>query len=184
MNIKEEYPDVGLFRLRIALPAAQLGGLRRRWLLREIIVTDDIDETSPSLDGGDCMLAWLYDFLGGLPWVAPEAAQLIIKESQAQMREIGHMLGLWQRGILPSALNDPTLAFADKKFVTWTGWQGWTSLDSGRGHSKLPMTPLESIAYNLAELFKRNYHQAKARRDAHSAGKPTDVPRGTALGLD
>lgn len=74
-----------------------------------------------------------------------------------------------------------TLAFADGRHVTWTGALGWMALDSGERCDFLPRRPLETIAYNLSELYRRGVQLIKSRaglNDNHSAGsveEPGDV---------
>jgi hypothetical protein len=56
-----------------------------------------------------------------------------------------------------------TLAFADGRHVTWTGAMGWISLESGEKCDFLPRRPLETIAYNLSELYRRGVQIIKSR---------------------
>lgn len=56
-----------------------------------------------------------------------------------------------------------TLAFADGRYATWTGAPGWVSLDAGEPLAQLPRPPLETIAYNLCELYRRGVQIIKSR---------------------
>jgi hypothetical protein len=56
-----------------------------------------------------------------------------------------------------------TLAFADGRHVTWTGALGWIELESGEKQNFLPRRPLETIAYNLSELYRRGVQIIKSR---------------------
>ncbi|NDD52480.1 hypothetical protein EBZ39_01130 [bacterium] len=56
-----------------------------------------------------------------------------------------------------------TLAFADGRYVTWTGSMGWLALESGEPRDFLPRRPLETIAYNLSELYRRGVQIIKSR---------------------
>jgi hypothetical protein len=74
-----------------------------------------------------------------------------------------------------------TLAFADGRYATWTGAPGWVSLDSGDHVAQIPRPPLETIAYNLDELYRRGVQIIKSRsglnvdNSAGSVEKPGDV---------
>lgn len=74
------------------------------------------------------------------------------------------------------------LAFPDGQYCTWTGQTGWLDLDSGETAALLPSAPLESIAYNLNELYRRGVLQIEQRAgfhakkfDAGSVEEPGDV---------
>jgi hypothetical protein len=74
------------------------------------------------------------------------------------------------------------LAFADGQHCTWTGQTGWLDLESGETTALLACAPLESIAYNLNELYRRGVLQIEQRAgfhakkfDAGSLDEPGDV---------
>ncbi|NBT75287.1 hypothetical protein EBZ80_20795 [bacterium] len=74
------------------------------------------------------------------------------------------------------------LAFGDGRYATWTGAMGWTELESGEKIDFLPRRPLETIAYNLDELYRRGVHIIETRAglnvkndNAGSVEKPGDV---------
>jgi hypothetical protein len=124
-------------------------------------------------DGGSCLIAWTYVLLNKLPWLSVEAVQLIINSYRGTLRHYGGWY--WQANTLEPELrvghppeSQLTLAFADTHFVTCTDAVGWLNLETGE-HQKLPVTPLETIGYNLAELFRRNYSRC-VREDSASTG--------------
>lgn len=172
--------DEPLFPGLLVIPERSLPGLRRRWLVRELLNVGIGDD----LNGEQCLIAWLYQLLSELPWLSPEAAQLIVREARDDLAPHGARLG--RNHGLPAhyvaGTEAVTLAFAELKFVTWTDCTGWLSLETGQRLSNLPVTPLETIGYNLPELFRRNYNRCRAGHHAN-AGKHADLG-GVPSGLD
>jgi hypothetical protein len=117
----------------------------------------------------------LADMLENLAFLSSEQ-RLLIGEALRQTRQ---ELSLPVEEIQSDCA--ATLAFADGRYVTWTGATGWLALESGENCGILPRRPLETIAYNLSELHRRGVQLIKSRAGIngdHSAGsveKPGDV---------
>lgn len=47
------------------------------------------------------------------------------------------------------------ISIADRHYCTWTGLTGWLDLGNGQLLDKLTSPPVETIGYNLPELFRR-----------------------------
>ena len=47
------------------------------------------------------------------------------------------------------------LVFADSQYCTWTNRVGFLDLETGDTAAQLPHPPMESIGYNLSELYRR-----------------------------
>ena len=73
------------------------------------------------------------------------------------------------------------LVFADNRYCTWTGQIGFTDLQTGEQVTSLPHPPMETIAYNLGELYRRGVLQIEKRaglhvkHNANSVDEPGDV---------
>ena len=109
------------------------------------------------------------DMLERLAFLAPEQKTLILEES-VNARMVG-IDGMAQ------------LAFVDGRYCTWTGHTGFLDIESGETITELPVPPIETISYNLHELFRRGKHQiekrngqhAKRSNDAGDVDQPADV---------
>jgi hypothetical protein len=67
----------------------------------------------------------------------------------------------------PCCLNQ--LVFADGRYCTWTGHTGFVDLETGDEFlGILPSPPLESIAYNLDELYRRGVLQIENKAGFHA----------------
>ena len=109
------------------------------------------------------------DMLERLAFLKPEQKTLILDESDAAQKTA--LVGLAQ------------LAFADGRYCTWTGHTGFLDIESVEMLTELPVPPMETISYNLHELFRRGKHQiekrngyhAKRSNDAGDVDQPADV---------
>jgi hypothetical protein len=59
------------------------------------------------------------------------------------------------------------LSFADSRYCTWTGQTGWMDLESGEQTDALPHPPMETIGYNLGELYRRGVLQIEHKAKIH-----------------
>lgn len=61
---------------------------------------------------------------------------------------------------------------ADGRYCTWGGHTGFLDLETGDSVKQLPDPPLETIGYNLIELYRRGVLQAEEWKNAkkHSTG--------------
>jgi hypothetical protein len=59
------------------------------------------------------------------------------------------------------------LSFADSRYCTWTGQTGWTDLETGDQTAALPHPPMETIGYNLNELYRRGVLQIEHKAKIH-----------------
>jgi hypothetical protein len=124
--------------------------------LQRLSLYENILQVQPDhLGPGHCLLAWTYLLLLELPWLPPEAVNLIIRRSRE------HLLAEGER--IEQKMEPPifTLVFVERNFCTWTGATGYVDLRDGTVAKQLPVTAVESIAYNLMELYRRNRARCK-----------------------
>lgn len=95
----------------------------------------------------------LADMLENLQFLSSEQRLLIGEQLRQTRIELG----------MSGAPCGDQLAFADGRYATWSGATGWISLESGDSVAQLPRPPLETIAYNLAELYRRGVQIIKSR---------------------
>ncbi len=131
----------------IAVEPRSLQPLQRLSLFENILQLNHGDLLEPS----HCLLAWTYVLLLELPWLPPEAVNLIIRRSRERLLAIGAEIVE-----APETRPTYTMAFVERNFVVWHGETRYLDLRDGTSTPKVPVTPLESIAYNLGELFRRN----------------------------
>ena len=112
------------------------------------------DEIAPDLL--ICVLT--ADMLMRLSFLSAEQRELILVESApAQITGIS---------------NFAQLVFADGNYCTWTGNTGFLNLESGDTVTQIPVPPMETISYNLNELYRRGISQITKR---YKNGKQPDA---------
>jgi hypothetical protein len=84
------------------------------------------------------------DMFEKLAFLKPEQKTVILTELWAGLYADEHVF---------NRLNQ--LMFADSQYCTWTGRTGFLNLDTGEDVPQLPHPPMESIGYNLSELYRR-----------------------------
>lgn len=114
----------------------------------------------------------LADMLERLDFLKPSQRQAIL----AKYDEVA---------LVPGFIPWQTLAFADGKWCTWTGHQGWFDLTDGETVQELPAPPVETIGYNLKTLYQRacaqiEKRQQNAQHHAGSVEEPGNVRVGAA----
>lgn len=113
----------------------------------------------------DVFYILLADMLENLAFLSGEQRMLICELVRAARVDLGLSV--------PSC--GEQLAFADGRYATWTGATGWTTLESGDRVDQLPRTPLETIAYNLAELYQRGVQLIEGRAGFHEQNNAGSV---------
>lgn len=118
------------------------------------------------------------------------AADLIISTRMFDWRQAQRILvGIWPfAGDVLIAANDQAkhgawpLHVVDRRYVAWPNRAaGFLDMTTGRSVEELPMRPLESIAYDLAELFRRHVDK-EARDGARDQGDRAEVQDGVGVG--
>jgi hypothetical protein len=102
------------------------------------------------------------DMLERLAFLKPEQRALILDESQEAQRL--------------AYANLMQLAFVEGRYCTWTGYRGFLDLESGETITELPVPPMETISYNLQELFRRGKHQIEKRNGYHGQHQDPKSP--------
>lgn len=60
------------------------------------------------------------------------------------------------------------IVFVDGKYCTWTGQTGFVDITSGDPVDELTVPPVETISYNLNELYRRKKLQIEKRSGLHA----------------
>ena len=103
----------------------------------------------------DIFTLLVADMLENIAFLQPAQRSLILAELAA-------------RGMTDCPTCDPNLlAFADGHYCTWTGHTGWTDLETGEPLTTIPDPFMETISYNLNELYRRGVLKAENRAGFH-----------------
>jgi hypothetical protein len=98
--------------------------------------------------------------LENLVFLTPEQRALILDETAT---------------VQTQAVTDMALvAFADGAHCTWTGHTGFLDLSSGETVAQLPAVPMETISYNLNELYRRGKYKLEKRSGLHAKRQAAD----------
>jgi hypothetical protein len=108
---------------------------------------------------------------------------LLIRVLLADMLERIAFLTAEQRGLIlnetnyaqKTALTEMAqLAFADGRYCLWTGSFGFLDLETGDTVQHLSIPPMETISYNLNELYRRGKHKIEKRSGLHAKRQTAD----------
>ena len=120
-------------------------------------------EPPAKLSTADVWYLLLADLLQRVKFLKPEQQALLITQMQ-----------------LPDTVHLVHLVFADATHCTWTGRTGFLSLETGET-AELQHPPLETIGYNLEELYRRgvlkiaNRAGLNAKHNAGSVDESGDI---------
>jgi len=149
-------------RLKALTHKSQLSVLQQKYVLSDVCKVIYDPETEVSLAA--CMQFWFAELLHAMCWLPLDQQQLVISQSY-------HELGIEFNKVLKENPNlnlvpskpDPIVqvVFMDTKYALWTGHEGLLELATGEPFSKLTSPPVESVAYNLVELVRRELHRCR-----------------------
>jgi hypothetical protein len=111
----------------------------------------------------ELILILAADMLEKLLFLQPEQRTLILDS-------ISECLG----GVIAGDFTQ--LGFVDGQYCLWTGNTGFLDINSGDTLKELPAFPLESISYNLNELYRRGRLKIERRSGFHAKRQ---TPEGT-----
>ena len=122
------------------------------------------------LPAEDILMLLVADMLENLVFLQPEQRTVILSglhETASSPNEC------------PTCLNQ--LVFVESRYTTWTGQTGFVDLETGEQVMTLPHPPMETIGYNLTELYRRGVLRTEKKAGFHvksnpnSVGEPGDV---------
>jgi len=145
--------------LKMVIPALNLSKLQIRAIFTGVLNKQQPDLDAP-LEQQAVFFLLVGDMLERLAFLKPEQRTLIMQELRTTFAN-------------PSVCREclQQLAFADGRHCTWTGHEGFMDLESGERVHTLPHPPMETIAYNLDELYRRGALMIEKRNGFH-AKKP------------
>lgn len=128
----------------------------------------DLPEPDAVISPELLMLTLLADLLERLVFLRPEQRTLI--------------LDITKYAQITGTQDFAQLAFVDG-YCAWTGNTGFLKLESGEAVARIPSPPMETISYNLAELYRRGKYQIEKRSGMHvkrqdadrAVEEPTDI---------
>lgn len=113
-------------------------------------------EPGRQLTQTECLRFWTALMLRRLERFSPDAQVLLADHLLPQLTHI------------PDAKTRVVLVIADSRFATWYNHTGWLDLHTGNGCTELPAPALETVAFDLAVLFQRNFAKCQAERKKHA----------------
>lgn len=108
-------------------------------------------EGDANLPQKDIFFLCVGDMLERMGSLKPEQRQLIMSELHAA--DVFTFPGLRQ------------VIIADGKYCTWSGATGFIDIETGEQVAPLPDPPMETIGYNLNELYRRGLLLAEKRKN-------------------
>jgi hypothetical protein len=139
-------------------------------VLREPVPADD----APIKDTFIMVLVFA-DLLERVAFLLPEQRSAILTEI---------WVGLFTSPQFDTQFNQ--IVFIDSQFCTWTGQEGFFDLSSGEWIDELPHPAMETIGYNLNELYRREKLRIEKRSGFHvkkyhagSVAEPGDIRLGS-----
>lgn len=147
---------------RVLFYRSKWSPLQKRALLRNLLHYDATDEEN-EYPAGDCMVIWLAHLLEGALFLKPEQRQLLLEEITPDLQQFGKHI---EEG-LPEHRGVPNyqLVLAEGYYATWTNKEGFLDLREGTWVRSTPRPILESLGYNLTELFCRRMEQCLQIQD-------------------
>lgn len=132
--------------------------------IKNILRGQGIDQ--PVLEGeiqpAELFLLLLADMLEKLVFLQPEQKTLILDAMAPRLEQ-----SLRDKEFLQ-------LGFVDGRYGVWTGNIGFIDLQTGDEIQELPTFPLETISYNLNELYRRGKLKIERRSGMHANRQNTD----------
>ena len=106
----------------------------------------------------DCLQLWVYTLLARLPILSSEQRELLFDELQPALVGWGTRCRELQTAPQDTGRAPPRLllVFADGRYATWPGYVGWLDLQTGDNVPRPLVPSLETIAYDLSQLFVVN----------------------------
>jgi hypothetical protein len=120
-------------------------------VLREPVPAEDAHLSDTFL-----MVLVFADLLERIAFLLPEQRSAILTE-------------IWANLFTTEAFNTQfnQIVFIDNQFTTWTGEKGFLDLQTGEWADSLPHPALETIGYNLNELYRREKLRIEKRSGFH-----------------
>ena len=141
----------------IGIPPLQLRAIFRR------LGYAAMPSAEASLSTNECFCFWLALLIDRLRFLTADQRSLLADEMIPAFKTIGDE-------ILADTVKSPMVVIADSRYAVWHGRTGWLDLITG-DTVQYSQAPLESLAYNLKVLFRRNHAaclDARQRRVKHN----------------
>jgi hypothetical protein len=142
--------------LSMVTPVLKLSKLQIRGIFTTVL-RQPVPEPTAELSQNDVFYLLLSDMLERLQFLSAEQRMLLLTSLRDSRLADGD-----------KPCCDEQLAFADGQYCTWTGQRGWTELDTGEQVTTLPHPPIETIGYNLKELYRRGVRLIENRNGFHA----------------
>lgn len=132
--------------------------------IKNILRVYGVDAPPPESEIEPAHLALLLaaDMLERLLFLQPEQRTLILDSISEILPRVAANSEFYQLG------------FVDGRYCMWTDNQGFLDITTGDILQELPIFPLESISYNLNELYRRGKLKIERRSGMHAKRQNSD----------
>lgn len=133
-----------------------LSHLRLSQIFKQYAQVLELPAADREISAGAAMVLWTAELLNRTPF-SVDQQNAVLNELGGQLYSLGCSCKSHMRvGERPNAFQ---LAFTDGRYFTYTGSSDFLDLETG-GRAKPSLRPLESLAYDLVELYARRYREA------------------------
>lgn len=162
------------FTARVLLYESGMGPLEIRRLYRALSISGSPTKEDLELHAAACLGIWLARLLRQLKWLDSDQRYYLLEEMRPAITVAGEQLSR------ETVADDPKrsqyqVIFMGARYVTWTGTGSMLDLRKGEYIGHLPYPEIESLAYNLTELFRREMARCFQLQIALSGGQDAGV---------
>jgi|GEM_PF-4885039 len=137
-----------MFSVAVLTHGDELSPLQKRTAFRSLGY-DGTPSGDTEIPPDDCLKLWVFMLIGRLGFLEPEQRTLLFEEIAPYLEGLGNDL----QAITTAT---PMVVIADTRYATWQDRAGWLDLSNGKNLEAPLHEPLETVAFNLAVLFRRN----------------------------
>jgi hypothetical protein len=131
--------------------------------IKNILRTKGLEPSEPEqeIQPEELILILAADMLEKLVFLQPEQRTLILDSISSCLSRV--LMGEFNQ-----------LVFVDGQYCLWTGNTGFLDINTGDTINELPAFPIESISYNLNELYRRGKLKIERRSGFHAKRQDTE----------
>jgi hypothetical protein len=138
----------------------KMTALQLKHFIRDVLFVSE-SGVGYTYGANQCLLVWVGQLLEQVPALDPHQRRQLLDEIRGPIDVLGDGLGRIVDADRPVEATNWVLAFADRRYATWTGRVGFLDLTTGDGLLELPRPALTTTAFNIVEVFVRNLRRCQ-----------------------
>jgi len=150
-------------RLKALIHKSKLSVLQQKHVLCSVCKVVYEPETEVSM--ASCMQFWFAELLHAMGWLPADQWGLVVSRTHHDLGTRLHEALKEHPNMITCRDVDPQtiiqVIFLDGKYVMWSGYDGFLELATGDHIDNLPSPPIESVAYNMWELVRRELNRCR-----------------------